>query len=94
MAQEVADGIGDVVPDLPEGLGNRPGAKWEPLFTVALRADKGDPEGYWSRLCAEAYEQLDASLGPPDLDDGEGNDMDATLAAWEVEDAAGWGERQ
>ena len=40
MAQEVLDGMADDVPAVPEHLGNRPFALWEPLFIVAGRADK------------------------------------------------------
>lgn len=34
MAQQVKDGIGDLVPEVPEHLGNRPFNLWEPLFAV------------------------------------------------------------
>jgi hypothetical protein len=43
MAQEVAAGIGDEVPEVPPGLGNRPAALWEPLFTAADRAGTSGP---------------------------------------------------
>ena len=52
MAQEVRDGIGKAVPDVPEGLGNRPAALWEPLLAVADAAG-GDWPGWARQACAE-----------------------------------------
>ena len=82
MAQEVQDGMADDVPVVPEHLGNRPFALWEPLFTVALRADKGDPEGPWSRACAEACEQLEKAAGVPDETEEATDELDRSMEAY------------
>ena len=82
MAQEVEDGMAADVPQVPEHLGNRPFALWEPLFTVALRADKGDPEGPWSQACREACEQLEASFGAAEPDEEAQSELDRQMAEW------------
>lgn len=82
MAQEVADGMADDVPDVPEHLGNRPFALWEPLFTVALRADKGDPEGQWSMAARDACEQLEAAFGTVEQDDDVKSRLDQIMAEY------------
>jgi len=82
MAQEVADGMADDVPVVPEHLGNRPFALWEPLFTVALRADQGDPGGPWSTACREACEQLEAVAGVPDQTEDQASELDRQMAAY------------
>ena len=83
MAQEVAAGMADDVPVVPEHLGNRPFALWEPLFMVALRADKGDKEGPWSAACADACEVLEAG-GPVIDESGEDgpSELDRQMAEW------------
>jgi hypothetical protein len=80
MAQEVADGMADDVPVVPEHLGNRPFALWEPLFIVALRADGGDPDGPWSTACREACEQLEAAAGVPDQSEDQESELDRQMA--------------
>jgi hypothetical protein len=97
MAQEVAAGLADVVPHVPEHLGNRPFALWEPLFAVAQRADEalrarqekdggaaGDGPGPWTLACAEACEQLEDGAGlPEEDDDDEGmSDLDRIMAGY------------
>lgn len=82
MAQEVAAGIGDEVPNLPEALGNRTASLWEPLFTVALRADEGDPEGPWSAACRDAWQHLENAAGLPDQDDESLSELDRVMAEW------------
>lgn len=83
MADEVANGIGDLVPDLPEGLGSpRRCALYEPLFAVALRADRGDPEGYWSTAIRDASLQLEAAQDLADEDDEDGSELDAIMSSW------------
>lgn len=82
MAQEVADGMADDVPAVPEHLGNRPFALWEPLFTVALRADQGDPGGPWSTACREACEQLEAVAGVPDHTEDQASELDRQMASY------------
>lgn len=82
MAQEVAAGMAGDIPVVPEHLGNRPFALWEPLFTVALRADSGDPDGPWSRACAEACEQLEDGQGLPEPTEAEGTELDRQMAEW------------
>jgi hypothetical protein len=91
MAAEVACGIGDVVPELPEGLGTpRRCALWEPLFAVALRADKGeragqdDPRGYWWTALADAALQLEAAGSVPDEDEAD-RELDDLMASWDEE---------
>jgi len=82
MTQEVADGMADDVPVVPGHLGNRPFALWEPLFTVALRADQGDPDGPWSRACAQACEVLEAGQGLTQPTEDEESELDRQMAAW------------
>ena len=60
MAQMVADGIGGVIPDVPDGLGNRPAALWEPLLAVADAAGGG-----WPERMREACEELEGFDGLP-----------------------------
>lgn len=83
LTQEVAAGLADALPDVPEHLGNRPFALWEPLFAIALRADKGDPDGPWSRACAEACEQLEDSAGLPGSTDDDMSELDKIMADWD-----------
>ena len=75
MGQQVRDGIGDVVPEVPEGLGNRPASLWEPLFAVADAAG-----GDWPRRARQAC----ADLESPDLneDDEKEAGYRAALSAW------------
>jgi len=75
MAQEVRNGIADHVPDVPEGLGNRPAALWEPLFAVADAAG-----GEWPRLARQACVELE-SPGVAE-DDEEEAAYQAALSAW------------
>ena len=82
MAQEVQAGIGDVVPDLPDWLGNRPASLWEPLFTVALAADQGDPAGPWSTACREACIALETVADVTAQEDDIESELDRALAAW------------
>ena len=79
-AQQVADGLADVIPELPEGLGTpRRCALYEPLFAIALAADKGDPDGYWSTAMADAAWELEASLS---LRRGAGRGQPSSTASW------------
>jgi hypothetical protein len=92
MAQEVADGIGDVIPELPADLGSpRRCSLWEPLFTCALRADQfaarrdgreDDPENYWTALLGESAVQIESALGLADEDDTD-SELDKIMASWE-----------
>jgi Protein of unknown function (DUF3631) len=82
MAQEVEDGLADEVPPVPEHLGNRPFALWESLFAVALRADKGDPEGPWSGACRAACEELEGSFGVAEPDEESLDELDRQMAEW------------
>lgn len=90
MAQEVADGMADDVPVIPEHLGNRPFALWEPLFIVALRADKGDPDGPWSTACRDACEQLEAVAGVADQTEDQESELDRQMAAYGFDDEEGF----
>ena len=76
MAQEVADGIGDDVPDVPDGLGNRPASLWEPLFAVADRAGGG-----WPERARQACEELESALAL-DVDEERELDYRSALDAW------------
>jgi hypothetical protein len=76
MAQQVRDGIGDVVPEVPEGLGNRPAALWEPLLAVADAAG-----GDWPQRARQACTDLE-SAAAVDEDDDQEADYRATLSAW------------
>ena len=88
MGQEVEDGIAEDYPRIPEHVGNRPFALWEPLFAVAWRADaawreeQGEPEGEgpWSAACRAACEQLEAVS--PDQDDDGMSELDRQMAEW------------
>jgi hypothetical protein len=93
MTQEVAAGMADDVPVVPEHLGNRPFALWEPLFIVARRADLAlqenaraaggeDPGTPWTDACTEACEQLEATAGVPGQDDATDTELDRQMAAW------------
>ena len=82
MASEVAAGLENDIPELPEDLGSpRRCALYEPLFAVALRADRGDPQGYWSTALADAAVQLETAAGLPDED--ENDDLDRVMASWD-----------
>lgn len=74
-AQEVRDGIARDVPELPEGLGNRPQDLWEPLLMVADRAG-----GNWPALARWACKRLEAAGGSAENDAARAAVIDATLA--------------
>ena len=82
MGQEVKEGIGEHVPDVPKHLGNRPFDLWEPLFTVAERAG-----GDWPELCRYACEYIEspAAISAQTAEDPEarGAKQDAELDGWE-----------
>ncbi len=79
MAQEVKDGIGDLVPAMPEGLGNRPRDLWFNLLAVAERAG-----GDWPSLAAYACEHIEAATGLPGDDEAEEARIDYALGSWEA----------
>ena len=81
MAQQVRDGIGDVVPDVPEGLGNRPCALWEPLFAVADAAGED-----WPVRARQACTDLE-SAAEVDEDDEQEDEYRDALSAWAAEPA-------
>ena len=86
MAQEVEDGIGDVVPEVPEGLGNRPAALWEPLFSVADAAG-----GVWPMLARGACERIESATGLPGEDEAAEARIDGALSNWGASEPV-WGE--
>lgn len=94
IGHEVAAGLADGIPPMPEGLGNpRRCTLYEPLFAVALAADKGEPGYWWTTLAASAL-QLEHAVGMPD-DDAEVAGFLASLADEETEldrQMAGWDE--
>ncbi len=75
MAQEVRNGIANHVPEVPEGLGNRPAALWEPLFSVADAAGGSWPE--WAR---QACVELEAPGAVQDQDKEDA--YQAAIASW------------
>ena len=74
MGQQVRAGIGDHIPAVPEGLGNRPASLWEPLFSVADAAG-----GEWPDLARQACADLEA---PDTGDEEKEDDYRAALDAW------------
>lgn len=79
MAQEVKDGIGDRVPEMPEHLGNRPHDLWEPLAAVAEAAG-----GDWPAFARYACEHIESSTGLPGDDERESDRIDGALEAWDA----------
>jgi len=77
MAQEVEDGIGDHIPELPEGVGNRPAALWEPLLAVADAAG-----GVWPALARGALERIESATGLPGEDEAAEARIDSALDSW------------
>jgi len=93
MAQEVAAGMEHDVPSVPEHLGNRPFAVWEPLFVVARRADLAlrekaerdgseDPGWPWSQACRDACEQLEQAVGVPDQTEDQASELDRQMVGY------------
>lgn len=85
MAQEVAGGIGEDIPGVPDHLGNRPFALWEPMFAVAARADRftagqreDGGEGPWTSACRVACEQLETAS----FDQEAMSELDRAMAEW------------
>lgn len=76
MAQQVREGIADYVPEVPEGLGNRPASLWEPLFAAADAAG-----GEWPERARQACADLELAAEVNE-DDEEEAAYQATLAAW------------
>jgi hypothetical protein len=75
MAQQVRNGIGDHVPEVPEGLGNRPASLWEPLLAVADAAG-----GAWPQRARQACAELES----PDVNEGDEQEAayQNALASW------------
>lgn len=95
MAQEVQLGLAGVVPVVPEDLGNRPFALWEPLFAVAWAADRAWREereaagedvaadaGPWSQACRAACQELEAAGSVPTPQEDTETELDRQMAAW------------
>jgi len=85
MAQQIQAGIAQHVPDVPEGLGNRPADLWEPLFAVADAAEasrdtRAGDGANWPELARQACVDLE-SRGPAEDEDAEASYRDA-LSAW------------
>ena len=85
MGQQVRDGIASVVPDVPEGLGNRPASLWEPLFAVADAAGGG-----WPARARQTCADLESSAAGHDDEQEAG--YRATLSAWASAGSAEGGE--
>ena len=85
MAQEVAAGIGDYVPVLPAGVGNRAAAIAEPLFAVAQKAG-----AEWPGLMARAWTRLESATGlSPKQAEASVIGSD-TLASWAAAQGMQW----
>ena len=90
MAQEVADGMGDDIPSVPDHLGGRPYSLWEPLFVVSARADAcwrrrehiedDGTEGPWTAACRAACERLESQAAGQDEDML--SDLDQVMSEW------------
>jgi Protein of unknown function (DUF3631) len=83
LAQEVADGIGDEVPDVPAGLGNRPAALWEPLLVAADRAG-----GHWPDAMRDACARMESATGLPGDDEAAAGRIDQWLDQWAADGLA------
>lgn len=79
MAQEVADGIADHQPQIPEGLGNRPLDLWWNFFCVAERAG-----GIWPELAREACKRVESVSGVPEQDAADDAVITARQRDWQV----------
>lgn len=75
MAAEVDNGIGDLEPDVPSHLGNRPFDLWAPLFAVAERAG-----GQWPVFARYACEHMETPALPDGREDAEADALDEFLA--------------
>jgi hypothetical protein len=78
MAQEVADGIADIVPELPGDLDPRRISLWEPMAACALRAGGPWPERMW-----EACISLENAVALPDAGEDQESELDALMAQWD-----------
>ena len=88
VALQVSAGLAEVIPQLPDGMGTpRRCALYEPLFAIALAADQGDADGYWSQAMADAAWELEASLSLAE-DDDEATELDRIMAGWDDEEVA------
>ena len=85
MNQAVQAGIGECVPELPDGVGNRAAALWEPLCSVADWAG-----GEWPELARRACERLESSTGIPPEEAEEQARVSPTLAAWAAAQGMQW----
>ena len=85
MNQAVQAGIGECVPELPDGVGNRAAALWEPLCSVADWAG-----GEWPDLARRACERLESSTGIPPEEAEEQARVSPTLASWAAAQGMQW----
>ena len=85
MNQAVQAGIGECVPELPDGVGNRAAALWEPLCSVADWAG-----GEWPELARRACERLESSTGIPPEEAEEQARVSPTLASWAAAQGMQW----
>ena len=69
-------GLGDVVPDVPAGVGNRDAELWEPLITAA---DAASAE--WGGRLRDACLELTTTGGLPDDDTDAADELDSWFAA-------------
>ena len=76
MAQQVRADIGDYVPDVPDGLGNRAASLWEPLLAAADAAG-----GEWPQRARQACADLTLA-DDIDEDDDEEVAYQSVLASW------------
>ena len=79
-ASQVIGELEDAVPEVPEGIGNRPAELWEPLLAVADAAG-----GRWPEAARQACEELVFTGGMPDEAAETADEMDRIMAAWDAE---------
>ena len=77
IAQEVRGGLRQYVPELPDGVGNRAAALWEPPCAVAQKAGHD-----WPELAATACARLEDATGTDAQEAVEQARQSSTLAAW------------
>ena len=78
-AKQNLDQLASIVPDVPEGIGNRQAELWEPLLAVADIAG-----GDWPEMAREACEEMVATGGMPPEDDEKAARLDEIMTSWDA----------
>lgn len=81
-AQEVDDGMGDIVPELPAELDPRRASLWEPIMACALRAGGPWPQRAWD-ACLEL--ETGVSAVQDEAGDTEAEDLAELMKQWTAE---------